>query len=110
MATTQQVGNNTEGVGGFGDNPQNINPGGRPKNSLKSYVAKKLADMTPKEKDEFLKSVGKSEQWKMAEGSPHQTQDQKIEVIVPEPLLPDVEDASIKNNSNQQATEAQEED
>lgn len=31
-STTEQVGNNTKGVGGFGDNPQNINKGGRPKN------------------------------------------------------------------------------
>ncbi len=32
-ATTEPVGNNPTGIGGFGDNPQNSNPGGRPKNA-----------------------------------------------------------------------------
>jgi len=42
METTRQVKNapNPTGKGGFGDNPQNINPGGEPKNSLKNYVAR----------------------------------------------------------------------
>ena len=93
MTTTGQAGNNPTGKGGFGDNPQNINPGGEPKNSLKSYVAKKLAEMTPEEKDKFLKSIGKSEQWKMAEGSPHQTQEHGGELrvlVVPDDVAKDL--------------------
>ena len=87
MATTKQVGNNTEGVGGFKDNPQNINPGGRPKNSLKNYVAAKLADMSDKEKDDYLKGISKDFQWKMGEVNPHTTKDHKVEVTLPKPLL-----------------------
>ena len=78
---------NPKGKGGFGERPEDINEGGRPKNSLKSYVAKKLAEMTPEEKEEFLKDMNKNDIWKMAEGSPHQTQDTTVEVTLPEPLL-----------------------
>ena len=63
------------------------NPGGRPKNSLKSYVAKKLAEMSDKEKDKYLKSIAKDFQWKMGEGNPHQTEDSKVELTLPKPLL-----------------------
>ncbi len=89
---------------------QSGNPSGRPKGTLKDYVAKKLREMPDEDKEEFLEGISKSEQWKMSEGSPHQTQDQKIEVTLPEPLLPDVENAHLKNNSNQQATETKKED
>jgi len=111
-STTRQdekKGNNPEGKGGFGDNPQNINPGGEPKNSLKNYVASKLAKMTDVEKDEYLEAISNSEQWKMAEGSPHQTQDTTVEVTLPEPLLAGKSHGS-NNNSNNKTTEAKEED
>lgn len=76
MATEQvNMNRNPEGKGGFGDHPELINAGGRPKNSLKSYVAKKLAEMSDEDKDAFLKSISASEQWKMAEGNPHATTD-----------------------------------
>ncbi len=72
--TTKQANknNNPTGKGGFKENPDNINAGGRPKNSLKSYVASKLAEMTDEDKDKWLeknKIDGKT-QWTMAEGSP----------------------------------------
>ena len=72
--TTKQANknNNPTGKGGFGENPENINETGRPKNSLKTYVAKKLAEMSDEEKDKWLeknKIDGKT-QWTMAEGSP----------------------------------------
>lgn len=56
--TTQQVrpAPNPTGKGGFGDNPQNINPGGRPANSMKAYLARKLAEMDDLQKEEFLKA------------------------------------------------------
>ena len=71
MTTTEQVPNPT-GKGGFGDHPENINPGGRPKNSLKSYVAKKLAGMSDEEKDQWIKDhdIKGELQWRMAEGNP----------------------------------------
>lgn len=49
---------------------QSGNPGGRPKGSLKNYVAMKLADMTEEEKNAFLKKVAPELIWRMAEGNP----------------------------------------
>ena len=46
------------------------NPGGRPKNTLKGYVQRKLDKMTDDEKEEFLKGIDKDLVWRMAEGNP----------------------------------------
>jgi len=46
------------------------NPSGRPADTLKDYLRKKLSEMPPEEKDEFLKDVPKDLQWRMAEGNP----------------------------------------
>ena len=48
------------------------NPGGRPKNSLKSYVASKLAKMSDEEKDAWLEThdIKGEVQWRMSEGNP----------------------------------------
>jgi len=61
------------------------NPGGRPKNSLKSYVAKKLAEMSDEEKDTWLKyhKISGIEQWKMGEGNPEQKQEVTLEDVGP---------------------------
>jgi hypothetical protein len=48
------------------------NPNGRPKGSVKDYLKVKLAEMTPAEKDEWLKNMPKELQWQMAEGRPQQ--------------------------------------
>jgi len=61
---------------------QSGNPGGRPKNTLKQYVAMKLNDMTPQEKEDFLKDVSKELQWKMAEGNPKQDTDVEADLNV----------------------------
>lgn len=72
--TTEQVKKvpNPEGKGGFQDHPELINPGGRPKNSMKSFIAAKLAEMTNEEKEKWLKSMKISGefQWRMGEGQP----------------------------------------
>lgn len=72
--TTEQVKKapNPNGKGGFGDNPQNINPGGRPKNSMKSFVAKMFAEMSDEDKVKWLKDnkITGIDQWKMGEGNP----------------------------------------
>lgn len=65
---------NPTGKGGFGEHPENINEGGRPKNSLKSYIARKLAEMSDEDKEKWLeehKIDGKT-QWTMGEGNPEQ--------------------------------------
>ena len=109
-SSTEQVKttNNPEGKGGFGDNPENINVGGRPKNSLKSYVAKKLAEMSDKEKDKYLRSIAKDFQWKMGEGNPHSTEDSKVELTLPKPLLGG-ESHGNNHDRDKEATKAKEE-
>lgn len=85
--TTEQVINNAPnptGKGGFGENPENINEGGRPKNSMKSYIARVLAGKSDKEKAKWLKKhkISGEFQWKMGEGNPHNTSDEKHEVNI----------------------------
>jgi hypothetical protein len=50
------------------------NPGGRPKNTLKNYLARKFDEMTDEQKDAWLleHKVPGDVQWKMAEGNPAQ--------------------------------------
>lgn len=56
MTTTQQVEGvpNPTGKGGFGDNPQNRNPGGWDKTQSISYQYNRLMRMEPDELDEFV--------------------------------------------------------
>jgi len=61
---------NPTGKGGFADHPENINRGGRHKNSLKAYIARKLAEMSDKEKEKFLETINRETQWRMGEGNP----------------------------------------
>ena len=72
---------------------QTGNAGGRPKGSLKSYVASKLAKMTDKQKDAYLKSINKEFQWKMGEGNPHQTQENSGSTTI---IIEGVPDAVVK--------------
>ena len=107
--TTEQVKEvaNPTGKGGFGDNPQNINPGGRPKNSLKGYVAKKLAEMSDTEKDEFLNQLSPDLQWRMAEGQPHQTQDLTSDG---DPIVPLFDYVKNRNNNGDKQDSPNEEE
>lgn len=82
------------------------NPGGRPKNTLKDYLRRKFCAMSDAEKEEFLKKVPEAEQFRMAEGHPHQTndltsQDQRIfavpsELIEKNGIAPDTGDDSFR--------------
>lgn len=65
---------NPTGKGGFQDHPELRNATGRPRNSLKGYVARKLAAMSDEEKDKWLieHSIAGIDQWKMGEGAPRQ--------------------------------------
>lgn len=66
-----------------------LNPDGRPKGqSLKEYARDKFATMTPEEKETFLGTIGKYEQWKMAEGNPHITGE--LEIFEPPVPIADV--------------------
>lgn len=92
--TTKQVdkSNNPTGKGGFGDNPENINPTGRPKNSMKSYVAKKLAELSDKDKAKWLKEhkISGIDQWKMGEGNPSNEIEHKGKLTI-EQVLTNIE-------------------
>lgn len=89
---------------------QSGNLKGRPKGkSMKEYSREYLESMTDEERQEFLAGQPKADIWKMAEGSPHQTQDTKVEVTLPEPLLAGKSHGS-NNNSNNQTTEVKKED
>lgn len=83
---------------------QSGNPAGRPKGtiSLKIYAQEYLKSLTEEEKDEFMDGLPKEIIWKMAEGNPHSTSDNKHEVTIPTPIL-DVP----KNSGDAQNTEAQ---
>ena len=105
MENTTEQENNRDEKGRFVKGVSG-NPGGRPKGSMKDYVRNYLADMTPEEKKEWIKDVPKDLQWRMSEGNPHQTTDNKTEVTLPEPLLKHVFD----NQSSAQDTEDEKED
>ena len=71
----------------------NANPYGRKVKgeSLKEYGKRKLAGMTPKEKEKFLEGLDKSDVWRMSEGNPSNetditTKGEKINVIDPKSL------------------------
>lgn len=53
-------------------------PGRTPGKSLKEYSREYLASLTDKERQEYLEGLPKIEIWKMAEGNPHQSQDNNI--------------------------------
>lgn len=64
------------------------NPNGRPPGqSLKEFWKFKLNGMTEEEKLEFSKDLSPDTIYKMAEGNPHQSSDEKIEVTIPKPIL-----------------------
>ena len=85
---------------------QSGNPSGRPKDTVKSYLAKKLTNMSPEEKEEFIKTIPAEVKWKMAEGNPKQDTDSTVKIELPKPLL----DYVHNNNSNEETPEAEEED
>lgn len=63
------------GVTGKGFMPgQSGNPGGRPKDTLKAFIARELRDMDDDQKREWLKThkITGIDMWKMGEGNPKQ--------------------------------------
>lgn len=48
------------------------NSKGRPKGGLKDYDRQKFQNMTPEEKEEFLKKISPELRYRMAEGNPDQ--------------------------------------
>lgn len=98
---TKDTGRNADGTfkPGFSGNP-----GGRPRGGLKDYDRKRFIDMTDEEKDRFLSQIPPEIRYKMAEGNPHTTEDHKVEVTLPKPLL----DRVLEDNSPQESPSANE--
>lgn len=83
------------------------NPLGRPKGkTMKEWAKEYLQRMTDEERDEFMEGMPKETIWKMAEGNPHSTEDTKVEVTLPTPILKDVQ----LHNGNAESTESIQED
>lgn len=63
------------------------NPGGRPKNTLKAFLANKFRDMSDEEKEQWFEDnkdrINPLDMWKMAEGNPKQ--DTAVELTDGEP-------------------------
>lgn len=60
---------------------------GRPKGqSLKEYWKQKFYQMTAEEKEAFSEKVGLDTIWRMAEGNPHSTAEEKHEVTIATPI------------------------
>ena len=57
---------------------QSGNPDGRPKDTMKQFLRKKLIDMTDDEKEEFIKTVSHEMQVKLAEGNPEQKSESEL--------------------------------
>lgn len=55
-------------------------PGRPPGQTLKEFWRMKFQAMTPEEKEAFSEKVGLETIWKMAEGNPHNTGEQKQEI------------------------------
>ena len=89
------------------------NPAGRPKGSgggLKDYDRQRFQGMTDEEKEEFLEQISSELRYRMAEGNPHQTEDSKIEVILPKPLLDGESNDGENHDSNKETPETQTKD
>ena len=67
---------------------QSGNPGGRPKGSksLKVFAREYLEKLPDDEKVDFLSFLPAEIVWKMAEGNPHSTSDEKVKVTLPKPI------------------------
>lgn len=82
---------------------QSGNLKGRPKGkTMKEYAKEYLSRMTDDERDEWLDGLEKNEVWRMAEGNPHSTDESKVEITIPTPILQNVH----RDNSNREDSQA----
>ncbi len=63
------------------------NPSGRPKNTLKAFLQRKIANMSDEQMEAFLKNINPDLQWQMAEGRPAQSLGQDPDLDPFNPVL-----------------------
>lgn len=86
---------------------QSGNLKGRPKGkTMKDYARDYLSKMTDDERDDFMEGLPKDIIWKMAEGNPHQSSDETVEVIIPKPVY----DGISRHNSYKEDIQPEEKD
>ena len=83
------------------------NAGGRPKDSIKSFLANKLAKMTDKQKEAWLKrmKIGGELQWKMAEGNPTNEIDHGIKLTTIEQIFDKIEKENEQEKQKMEDTQ-----
>ena len=117
MSTSDIENKNPDSTKDSGRNPDGTwkpgvsgNLSGRPKSPLKEYLRVKFQQMTPEEKEAFLKTVSPDLQWQMAEGRPSQGVGQADD-LAPIPLLHVLDTNVIRDNvSDNKNTPTPEED
>lgn len=88
---------------------QSGNPNGRPKGkTLKEFAREYLESLPDDEKIDYLASLPTEIVWKMAEGNPHSTEDHKVEVTLPQPILGGATNEVQTNNSSQEDSSTKE--
>lgn len=83
------------------------NPSGRPKDTLKQFVAKRLCGMSDEEKEQWLldNKIAGIDMWKMAEGNPKQDTDVTSGGEKIQPILGGItKDEFYANNSSKEAS------
>jgi len=86
---------------------QSGNPSGRPKGGLKEHDRRKFSEMSAEDKDKFLATLSPEVRYKMAEGNPHQTTDEKHEVRVV--VVPKEIDELLNENADTKAKHSNQE-
>lgn len=84
------------------------NPGGRPKGTLKEYMSLKFREMSPEEKEEWLREnkISGDLQWRMGEGNPESktditTKGEKIEMTPQVKAIAEKYEEELKKTLNE---------
>lgn len=86
---------------------QSGNPAGRPPGqTLKDFVREMLMNMSFEEKMAYIQAMPPEIVWRMGEGNPHTTEDRKITVEMPKPILGGEATQLLESQENPPALES----